>query len=98
MAQIPIMVNTHPLPIAEIHGSATIAPKQEKMFRTKLLTATPEDARLGINSVSIVVAKPKISMLPMPKKKLAKSCGWLLAHGQQGSRKFHKIGNCVFQL
>ena len=44
-----------------------------KMFRTKLLTATPEEARRGMNSVSIVVDMAKISMLPIPKKKLAKS-------------------------
>ena len=41
------------------------------MFRTKLLTATPFDAFFGMNSVSIVVAIAKMSMEPMPKKKLA---------------------------
>lgn len=43
------------------------------MFRMKLFTATPEEARLGMNSVRIVVDMAKISMLPIPKKKLAKS-------------------------
>lgn len=60
-------------------GSAAIAPTQEKMFRTKLLTATPEEARRGMNSVSIVVDMAKISMLPIPKKKLAISYDGLVA-------------------
>ena len=52
-----------------------MAPTLEKMLRTKLLAATPEEARRGMNSVSMVVATAKMSMLPMPKKKLARSCG-----------------------
>lgn len=36
--------------------SAVTAPMHEKMFLTKLLTATPEDAFLGMNSVNMVVA------------------------------------------
>ena len=65
------MVNSHPLPMAEISGPATMAPTQEQMLRTKLFTATPDEARRGMNSVNIVVAAAKMSMLPMPKKKLA---------------------------
>lgn len=55
-------------------GEATIAPTQEKMLRTKLLSATPADDFLGMNSVNMVVAMPKISIDPIPKKKLATIC------------------------
>ena len=56
IAMTPRPVNSQPLPIAEISGSAVSAPTHEKMFRMKLLTATPEDAFLGMNSVNMVVA------------------------------------------
>lgn len=46
-------------------------PTHEKMLRMKLFSATPEDDFLGINSVSMVVAILKMSIEPMPKKKLA---------------------------
>jgi hypothetical protein len=47
-------------------GAATTAPTQENMFRTKLLTATPFDDCLGMNSVSMVVAMAKMSIDPIP--------------------------------
>jgi hypothetical protein len=65
-AQTPKIVNNQPLPTAFMIGAATMAPTQEKMFRTKLLTATPFDDCLGMNSVSIVVAMAKISIDPIP--------------------------------
>jgi hypothetical protein len=65
-AQSPKIVKSHPFPIAFMIGAATMAPTHEKMFRTKLLTATPFDDCLGINSVSIVVAMAKISIDPIP--------------------------------
>ena len=55
-----------------------MVPAHEKMLRMKLLAATPEEARRGMNSVSIVVAMAKISIEPMPKKKLAISYGPML--------------------
>lgn len=67
----PRIVNSQPLPIALMMGSAARAPAKEKMLRTKLLMAMPEEARRGMNSVSMVVESAKISMLPTPKKKLA---------------------------
>lgn len=67
----PTPVNSQPSPMEVINGLATTAPTQEKMLRTKLFAATPEEALRGINSVSIVVAMAKISMEPTPKKKLA---------------------------
>ena len=76
----PRPVNSQPFPMAVIKGLATIAPMQEKMFRTKLFAATPEEARLGMNSVSMVVAMAKMSIEPMPKKKFAISCKGLSAH------------------
>lgn len=72
-AMIPTPVNSHPLPIALISGAAATAPTAEKMLRMQLLRATPAEALRGINSVSIVVAMPKMIMLPMPKKKFAVS-------------------------
>jgi len=65
-AQIPRTVNSQPSPIALITGAATIAPTHEKMFRIKLLTATPVDDFRGMNSVSIVVAIAKMIIDPMP--------------------------------
>ena len=65
-AQTPKIVNNQPLPTAFMIGAATMAPTQEKMFLTKLLTATPFDDCLGMNSVSIVVAMAKISIDPIP--------------------------------
>lgn len=74
-AMTPTPVNSQPSPTALISGCATTTPAAEKMLRTKLLAATPEEARRGMNSVSMVVAMAKMSMEPMPKKKLAMSCG-----------------------
>ena len=65
-AQTPKIVTNQPLPTAFMIGAATMAPTHEKMFRTKLLTATPFDDCLGMNSVSIVVAMAKISIDPIP--------------------------------
>lgn len=65
-AQIPRMVKSHPFPMALMIGTPTAPPMQEKMFLTKLLTATPEEDLSGMNSVSIVVAIAKISMEPTP--------------------------------
>lgn len=65
-AQTPKIVNSQPLPTAFMIGAATMAPTQENMFLTKLLTATPLDDCLGMNSVSIVVAMAKISIDPIP--------------------------------
>lgn len=75
IAMTPTPVKSEPLPIAEMSGSATIAPTHEKTLRMQLLSATPADALAGMNSVSIVVIMPKMSILPMPKKKLAMSWG-----------------------
>lgn len=69
----PRPVNSHPFPIASNNGCATIPPTQLKMFLTKLLVATPAEARFGMNSVNIVVDALKMSMLPIPKKKFARS-------------------------
>jgi hypothetical protein len=65
-AHRPKIVKSHPFPIAFMTGAATIAPTQENMFRTKLLTATPLDDCLGMNSVSMVVAMAKMSIDPIP--------------------------------
>ncbi|KAG4219416.1 hypothetical protein PC116_g32104 [Phytophthora cactorum] len=65
------MVISHPIPMAFTRGWPTIPPTQLNMFRTKLLRATPLLLFRGMNSVSIVVAALKTSMLPTPKKKLA---------------------------
>ena len=51
-----ITVSTGPTPIAVIQGSATMVPTQLRILRIKLLTATPAELFLRINSVSIVVA------------------------------------------
>lgn len=67
---IPNMVNVQPLPIALNKGAATILATHEKMFLTKLLTATPEDDFAGINSVNIVVTIVKMRREPTPKRKL----------------------------
>lgn len=63
---IPRIVNSQPLPILAIKGAPMMPPMQEKMLRMKLLMATPEEERPGMNSVSMVVAMAKISMLPTP--------------------------------
>lgn len=81
----PTPVNSHPSPIAVISGCAVTAPTAEKILRTKLLAATPEEARRGMNSVSMVVAMAKMSMDPMPKKKLAISWG-----------KVHQLRLCLY--
>ena len=70
-AAIPKMVNNQPFPMAWISGEATTEPTQERILRTKVFRATPADDFLGMNSVSMVVAMPKMSMEPTPKKKLA---------------------------
>lgn len=62
---------SQPFPIATMRGSVTIVPTQEKIFLTKLFNAIPCEDFPGMNSVSIVVTSPNISMLPTPKKKLA---------------------------
>lgn len=64
-------MHSQPLPMALMVGSAAKTPAKEKMLRTELLMAMPEEARRGMNSVSMVVESAKISMLPTPKKKLA---------------------------
>ena len=53
----PKIVKVYPSPSALIIGSATMAPTQLKMLRTKLLTATPSAPRPGMNSVREVVAR-----------------------------------------
>jgi hypothetical protein len=68
-AMSPIIVHSHPLPRAPIRGAAMIAPTQENMFLTKLLTAIPVDALRDINSVNIVVAMANTIIDPIPKKK-----------------------------
>ena len=65
------MVKIQPLPIAPMIGAVTTEPTQEKMFRMKLLRATPSEDFFGMNSVSMVVTILKMSMEPIPKKKLA---------------------------
>ena len=70
-AMTPTPVNSQPLPMASMRGSATMAPMHENMLRTKLLAATPEEALRGMNSVSMVVDMAKMSIEPIPKKKLA---------------------------
>jgi hypothetical protein len=70
-ATSPKIVHIQPLPMARMIGCATIPPMQEKMLRTKLLTAIPVLARLGMNSVNMVVAMANTIMEPQPKKKLA---------------------------
>src|ERR1700709_1674230 len=67
----PKMVKNQPLPMPRRIGDVTMMPTQEKMFRMKLFSATPDEDRLGMNSVSMVVTMPKMSMEPMPKKKFA---------------------------
>jgi hypothetical protein len=65
-AHRPRIVKSHPFPIALMAGAATTAPAHENMLRTKLLTATPFDDCLGINSVSMVIAMAKMSIDPSP--------------------------------
>jgi hypothetical protein len=67
----PRMVKSHPLPMPLIMGAVTRDPTQEKIFRMKLLRATPSEDFLGINSVNIVVTILKMSIEPIPKKKFA---------------------------
>ena len=69
----PRIVNSQPFPIASMRGCAMIPPTHEKIFRMKLFVATPDDDFRGINSVNMVVAMPKTSIEPTPKKKLAMS-------------------------
>lgn len=83
-ATIPRIVNSQPLPIPLIAGSARSVPRKLKMLRMQLLSATPLLAFFGMNSVNlwwisrsqmtvlsdrqtyIVVAAPKMSILPHP--------------------------------
>jgi hypothetical protein len=65
------MVKSHPLPMPLMIGAVTTEPTQEKMFRMKLLRATPSEDFFGMNSVSMVVTILKMSIEPIPKKKLA---------------------------
>lgn len=67
----PSPEKSQPLPIATISGSVTIVPTHENIFLTKLFKAIPCEDFPGMNSVSIVVTRPKMSMLPTPKKKFA---------------------------
>lgn len=67
----PRIVKIQPLPIASMIGAATMDPAHEKILRTKLLSATPAEDFFGMNSVSIVVTMPKMSIEPTPKKKFA---------------------------
>ena len=67
----PRIVKSQPFPMASMIGAVTKDPTQEKMFRMKLFSATPDDDFLGMNSVNIVVTILKISMDPTPKKTLA---------------------------
>ncbi len=64
--QIPRIVNSQPLPIADMIGAPTTAPTQERMFRQKLFKATPDDDLRGMNSVNIVVDMANISIDPTP--------------------------------
>lgn len=52
-------------------GLATIAPTQPKRFRIIMARAIPLVDLLGMNSVSIVEVMAKMSIDPMPKKKVA---------------------------
>jgi hypothetical protein len=63
---ILIPVNSQPVPIAVISGSAMIQAMQARVLRRILFSATPVLDLLGTNSVSIVVVTLKISMFPMP--------------------------------
>lgn len=65
------IVNSHPFPMPLMIGDVTTVPTQEKIFRMKLLRATPADDLRDRISVSIVVTRPKISMDPTPKPKFA---------------------------
>jgi len=67
----PSTVINHPFPIPSNAGSATTAPAKLHMFRTKLFSAIPLAARLGMNSVNIVFTSEKMSIEPIPKKKFA---------------------------
>ena len=69
-----IIVKSQPFPIASTIGAVTKDPIHEKIFRMKLLSATPADAFFGMNSVNIVVAMLKISIDPIPKKKFPIIC------------------------
>lgn len=68
---IPRIVKSHPLPIPLMIGAVTTPATHEKIFRTKLLTATPVDDFRGMNSVSMVVDMLKMSIDPTPKMKHA---------------------------
>jgi hypothetical protein len=72
-AKRPMIVHSHPFPMALMRGAAIMPPTQENIFLTKLLTAMPVDALRGINSVNIVVAMANIIIDPTPKKKRAMS-------------------------
>lgn len=67
----PRIVNSQPLPMALMIGAVTNEPTQEKIFRMKLFSATPSEDFFGMNSVNMVVTMLKMSMDPIPKKKLA---------------------------
>lgn len=72
----PSMVKSQPFPMTLMRGAVIKEPTQEKIFRTKLFNATPLEDFLGINSVSMVVTILKISIEPIPKKKLAIIFDW----------------------
>ena len=65
-AQRAKKVKSQPLPTDAMSGAVTIAPMQLPILRTKLFTATPEDDRFGMYSVSIVVVMAKMIIEPIP--------------------------------
>lgn len=67
----PKIVKSQPLPMPLMIGAVTRDPTHEKIFRMKLFRATPSEDFFGMNSVSMVVTMLKMSIDPMPKKKLA---------------------------
>lgn len=75
------MVNSQPLPMASMTGAAITPPTHEKILRIKLLTATPVEAFLGRNSVSIVVDMLKMIIEPAPKKKIDTICAEQVSSG-----------------
>lgn len=72
----PRMVKSQPFPMTPMRGAVIKEPTHEKIFRTKLFNATPMEDFLGMNSVSMVVTMLKISIEPIPKKKLATILNW----------------------
>lgn len=69
-------VNIHPGPMASIKGCMTTTATQASVFRRILFKATPVLALPGNNSVSMVEVMLKTKLLPRPKKKVARHCGF----------------------